>query len=348
MSDEEKDHERELNRVRPKDSLSNLLSETFRLRALETSLFTVNEHSKDQTERLYSFHASPKPIGKDVKVVAEVPVASNQSLLENKECVLECLEPLLTRRTTTTGAKQGKSSPPINDSALESFEDTSTNPTFRSKNNTSTEVTAGVGSSCHHRGLPAHQNDGPALKTRKRSRSNSWDAYDVDLTNQQAALWQARYDELASFREIYGHCLVPHKWPENSTLSTWVKRQRHQFKLKYQDRRSTLTDDREQALTTLGFVFDSHSAIWEERFQELVQFKKDNGHTNVPSTHINHRLSVWVQCQRRQWKLLMKDTSSTTGDQLQESATYHLKESRARRLQELGFVWEQRKRCHKG
>ena len=313
-------------------------------------------------DHLHPFFAAPKPIGKDVTVVAEVPVASNSSLLDNKEGVLECLEPLLHKRTSSIGAKRAKSSLPNIDSPLESFEDTSTtSPTGRSNDNKITSSsstyamlgTRGVVSSCdrvsHARNK--EEDDGLPSTTRKRSHSSCWDANNVDLTNQQAALWQTRYDELATFRETFGHCLVPHKWPENSTLSTWVKRQRHQYKLKYQDRRSTLTDDREEALTRLGFVFDSHNAIWEERFQELVQFKKDNGHTNVPSTHMNHRLSVWVQCQRRQWKLLMnKDASNATTveDKHLESAAFHLKESRAKRLQELGFVWEQRKRGHKG
>lgn len=160
---------------------------------------------------------------------------------------------------------------------------------------------------------------------------------EVDLTGYQEALWEKRFTELIEFREKHGHCLVPHKWAENLALATWVKRQRYQWKLREQGKRSTLTKERRDALTKLGFVWDSHNATWEERYNELAEFKKEHGHTSVPSTYKNHPLSVWVQCQRRQWKLFQEDTES------KGTAAYRMKESRVRRLEALGFVWEPRK-----
>jgi hypothetical protein len=163
---------------------------------------------------------------------------------------------------------------------------------------------------------------------------------DVGLTDHQAAMWTKRFGELVRFREKFGHCLVPHKWAENLALATWVKRQRYQWKLREQGKRSTLTKERRDALDNLGFVWDSHNAIWEERFNELVEFKRVHGHTSVPSTHKNHSLSVWVQCQRRQWKLLKDETGS------RDTATYRMKQNRVDRLEALGFVWEPRKHHH--
>jgi hypothetical protein len=111
-----------------------------------------------------------------------------------------------------------------------------------------------------------------------------------------------------------------------SSLAHWVKRQRYQYKLKYgsnnanNSNNSTLTAEREAALRALDFVWDSHAASWEERYQELIQFKQEHGHANVPK-HFpsNPKLSIWVKCQRRQYKLLLqKKKSNMTLDRFQK------------------------------
>lgn len=42
----------------------------------------------------------------------------------------------------------------------------------------------------------------------------------------QAEQWQARFDELISYKEVHGDCLVPHNYAENRPLAQWTKRQR--------------------------------------------------------------------------------------------------------------------------
>ena len=147
--------------------------------------------------------------------------------------------------------------------------------------------------------------------------------------------WEERYQQLVEFRNRYGHCLVPHNWEPNRALAQWVKRQRHQYKLKMKNlqqeeqaqeeegsncvdsnkwcggggtsmKRSTLTALRQQKLESIGFIWSTHNVLWEEKYVELQQFLKENGHCNVPSKYpTNPKLSVWVRCQRRQYKLLM-------------------------------------------
>jgi Helicase associated domain len=309
----------------PKASLATTSHSTVQ----DSNLFIIDKPVGGMNYAIES-NLSPKPIGDDFRVVAEVPVASNSGLLEHKEYFLECLEPLLKTSNTTSGIKR-KSLEVINSSldTLSSIHDA--------------KATSAHLVGIHH----AQDSDDESDMTKSLKRQRSIDTGGgIELTDQQAASWQLRYQELIVFQQQYGHCLVPHKWPVNLALSTWVKRQRYQFKLKKQGRRSTLTDDRQQALTILGFVFDSHSVIWEERFQELVEFKRVNGHTNVPSTHPNHRLSVWVQCQRRRRKLMKDNRGDPT--QQQDSQAYQIKKSRAERLQQLGFVWERRKRQQQG
>mmetsp|Transcript_7507 Transcript_7507/g.13155 ORF Transcript_7507/g.13155 Transcript_7507/m.13155 type:complete len:701 (+) Transcript_7507:468-2570(+) len=164
------------------------------------------------------------------------------------------------------------------------------------------------------------------------SPNSSCSEYLVTSTHDQ--LWQSRYKELQDFHRKHGHALVPMNWEENQTLAHWVKRQRHQYKVKHALRTgaissndttstsvkmtkttttttgrvedgSSLTDQREAALQALGFVWDSHSAAWEERWNELADYERQHGHTNVPKNYApNQKLSVWVKCQRRQYKLM--------------------------------------------
>lgn len=92
-----------------------------------------------------------------------------------------------------------------------------------------------------------------------------------------------------------------------------------------------MTDDRVLALNALGFVWNAHEAGWEERFNELLKFKAEKGHCNVPSLYKeNQKLATWVKCARRQYKLLVAQKRS------------NMTLERATRLATIGFVWELR------
>lgn len=97
----------------------------------------------------------------------------------------------------------------------------------------------------------------------------------------------------------------------------WVKRQRHQYRLKQTGSHHTLTEEREQMLNALDFVWDTRAASWEQRLQELKRFKRIHGHFNVPQEE--SKLFVWIRSQRRQYKLYCAGTiSSLTADRLQK------------------------------
>jgi hypothetical protein len=148
----------------------------------------------------------------------------------------------------------------------------------------------------------------------------------------QETIWDTRFKELCEFRQQHGNCLVRFNWNNNLALAKWVKRQRYQCKLKIEGKHSTLSEKRQQTLDDLGFVWDLQGALWEERLGELVEFRRLHGHCNVPSRYKdNHSLSVWVQVQRRQYKL----------SQEKDKRSYMTKE-RIARLEETGFIWKPR------
>jgi len=142
--------------------------------------------------------------------------------------------------------------------------------------------------------------------------------------------WNERFQELIQFRETNDHCFVPHKYPENPKLSQWVRKQRHQRKRKERGLHSTLSDERQEMLTNAGFIWDSHRAQWQERYQSLEVFHMTNGHCNVPSNFRDSSLSNWVKNQRKQYKLF-KTGSMTAMD-----------EERVDLLNSLGFNWNPR------
>ncbi|CAJ1942378.1 unnamed protein product [Cylindrotheca closterium] len=149
----------------------------------------------------------------------------------------------------------------------------------------------------------------------------------------QAENWSERYESLIIFRKNHGHCLVPNSYPEDVALAQWVKRQRYQYKLKQESKRSTLSDERVEALDNIGFVWDSHRAVWDERFNELLDYKRVNGNCNVPSRYTeNRQLAVWVKRQRRQHKFFRTNQPSS------------MTEERIIRLESIGFEWDLRSR----
>ena len=150
--------------------------------------------------------------------------------------------------------------------------------------------------------------------------------------NYQADSWRTMFKQLCDFRRTHNHSLVPHTYHPNPRLSQWVKRQRRQYKLYQEGKRSTMTQERIEELERVGFIWDSHQVAWEARYQELKEYKKKYGNCDVPSNFPqNHKLSVWVKRQRRQYKLFWNsEPSAMTID-------------RMGKLSDLDFSWELRR-----
>ena len=147
----------------------------------------------------------------------------------------------------------------------------------------------------------------------------------------QSEQWSEKFEELCQFKTQKGHCCVPHTYNENPSLARWVKRQRYQYKLKNEGKQSTMTDERVVLLENIGFIWDSHGAAWEDRLNELKEYRQANGHCNVPSNYPpNAQLATWVKCQRRQFKLFW------------EGKTSNMTLGRIAELEKLGFEWELR------
>jgi hypothetical protein len=133
--------------------------------------------------------------------------------------------------------------------------------------------------------------------------------------------WKNMLQELKEYREKHGHTMVPIEYELNPKLGAWVDSQRQYYK------RGHLSDDRIELLQNEGFVFDVHNEIWQDRYNELVEYTNRHGDCNVPHTPNTHELWTWVFVQRRMYSIRMSGKKSSMTDQ------------RIAQLEKLGFVW---------
>ena len=75
--------------------------------------------------------------------------------------------------------------------------------------------------------------------------------------------WDEVIKRLSRFRERFGNCNVPSRWPEDKLLVNWVKRLRSIKK--------SLDPEKIEQLDRLGFDWNRLQSKWEKRFQELTR-----------------------------------------------------------------------------
>lgn len=106
--------------------------------------------------------------------------------------------------------------------------------------------------------------------------------------------WKLRFDELVPYKRSFGDCNVPYGHQYYPKLGTWVGTQRRGQLL------GKLNAKRVEQLTLIGFQW-TRQVAWEDRYDELKEYKHEHGHCNVPyrpQQNPNPKLSVWVRLQR--------------------------------------------------
>ncbi len=154
-------------------------------------------------------------------------------------------------------------------------------------------------------------------------------------------------EKLKAFKNRFGHCHVPVSWPENPELGLWLKNQRD-----YQ-KKTVLSPHKLKQLDDLGVewhlkrdkpaksskpgkkkikAFEGQKSrvnryLWEQRFTELVAYKKKNGHIDIlPKNKSDKSLFNWIGGQRQN-----RQKGKLSSDMIE-------------RLNQLGFNWKQKKK----
>lgn len=146
--------------------------------------------------------------------------------------------------------------------------------------------------------------------------------------------WDNNCEKLRVYRDEHDNCNVPSDF-EDQSLYQFVSRQRTQYRRLQNGELVPLSTSRIKKLEELGFVWNANDARWMERYNELAEFKRANGHCNVPDRYMpNPKLATWVRNQRVQYRGSEKGKKSS------------LTPSRIELLQEIGFQWSVRKPIH--
>ena len=145
------------------------------------------------------------------------------------------------------------------------------------------------------------------------------------------AQWDEGLAELKSF--LSQHSMADLKSTDvtesNFKLGQWAFRQR--------SNRYVLSTSQTARLNALGFVWESPQSdeLWDMGLQELQEFKRQQGHTNVLNTYIStdgFKLGQWVSTQRIKWKILRGEQTSYRLNALTEN--------QLAQLNEIGFVFD--------
>lgn len=105
--------------------------------------------------------------------------------------------------------------------------------------------------------------------------------------------WGAMYKQLLAYRSKYGTANVPING--QSDLDAWVSRQRKAQKS------GLLSEERIAQLEEVGFDWDPFATQWEYMFIELINYRAEHGHVNVPQRPPTP-LGRWVRRQRESFK----------------------------------------------
>lgn len=141
--------------------------------------------------------------------------------------------------------------------------------------------------------------------------------------------WDERYLELVKYHKWHNSTNVVVIVGEESNATTsktttalknFIQHQRQEYRKWKRGEPSTLDDTKIELLNNINFVWDKNQEIWERRYDELLQFKKEFGHVNVPMKY--KTLGQWVTKHRKAYR----------------AGT--LEQRRIDRLNEVGFMWD--------
>lgn len=149
--------------------------------------------------------------------------------------------------------------------------------------------------------------------------------------------WWRSSNRLERYIKEFGLSQVPDKDSDINErcpeLGAWIRQQRHNH------RAGRLSRDRFEHLDGMGFVWDLRSDRFERWLAELVEFKNEHGHCDVPSAYPkNQPLANWVRNTRQKYR-----------KQSEVGVAIPITKSQQARLREIGFdlgskgtAWEAR------
>jgi len=115
-----------------------------------------------------------------------------------------------------------------------------------------------------------------------------------EAEKQKMALWEKMYNTFKAFQRQHGAAYIL-LLKDHPALNAWVNHQLHS--------KEKLSAFKREKLYATHFPWDKlkthKNALWDERYQQLMHFKKEHGHCDVPQKYSSNRgLAQWVNVQR--------------------------------------------------
>jgi hypothetical protein len=139
-----------------------------------------------------------------------------------------------------------------------------------------------------------------------------WKAY-----GKQWEKWEDSYRKLIRYADKTGSANISQLI---KGLGPWLSAQRVSY------RQSNLSESKSILLESIGINWnpsDNNDLKWNEKFQLLIEFKKENGHCNISRRELPDP-GIWVSAQRTAYRL------------------GRLPEERINKLENIGFEWSVR------
>jgi len=179
---------------------------------------------------------------------------------------------------------------------------------------------------------PPNPHSTPVMRRRQRQSTLLAPSSSGSTTSSgEGGSWERRFNELLEFKRTHGHCEVPQSYAENTSLGTWVNKQRMEQKNRTDGKNSSLNDARLGRLERIGFRWAKRKgqASWDEKFTELLAYKAGHGNCHVPTKYRgNTALGRWVSTQRAEYKKFQEGESKCS-----------MNADKIRRLESIGFAW---------
>jgi hypothetical protein len=119
----------------------------------------------------------------------------------------------------------------------------------------------------------------------------------IEIVETLGSFWDKMYGRLVAYFKEHGNANVPQHYGKDKQLGNWV------HKLREPVRKDRLGAHRLALLDALGFVWSAYDAQWDEMYDQLASYYKENGHTKIPTNHPNQKLYRWANTQRRETDL---------------------------------------------
>lgn len=144
-----------------------------------------------------------------------------------------------------------------------------------------------------------------------------WNVFEAD--------YQAGLQALKEFKKENGHCRVQQGYitPDGFKLGGWLANKRTHYKTNV----ASLTKEKIHELESLGVDWNPLESKYNKGLEELIKYKKENGHCRVPLKYVTkdgYQLGNWVSSRRQDYN---RKSKALTQEKINE-------------LEKVGFEWK--------